>query len=74
MARPKLAPKTRLNLEMSEESRRKLEYLRKATNADSLTEVIRKALAVYEFLWRQKASNGRLVVQTDDSEKELVLM
>ena len=75
MARPpKVNPTSRLNLEMPEETRRKLENLRKETNADSLAEVIRKALAVYDFLWHERAGGSRLMMRSEDGEKELVLL
>jgi hypothetical protein len=69
-----MTPTRRLNLEMSEESRKKLESLRKETSADSLAEVIRRALAVYDFLWREKTSGGKLLVKGPKGERELVLL
>jgi hypothetical protein len=39
-----------------------------------LAEVIRRAVAVYEFLWREKDSGAKLIVKGPDGEKELVLL
>ncbi len=51
MPRP-LVPggRTRLNLAISPEVKARLENLQERTEADSMTEVIRRALAVYERL------------------------
>jgi hypothetical protein len=54
--------------------RKQLEALRDRTQADSLAEVIRRALAVYDFLHSEKEKGGRLVVQDDAGERELVLL
>lgn len=53
---PSPNPKTRLNLEVSESVRTLLEDLRKRTDADSLTEVIRRAVAVYDVLVATRAT------------------
>jgi len=39
-----------------------------------MTQVIRKALAVYDFLWQEKSKGGKLVVKSEDGERELVLL
>jgi hypothetical protein len=64
----------RLNLEMTENVRQKLEDLRGLTEADSLAEVVRRALLVYEYLWDEKRTGGTLIIKKDDKEKELVLL
>ena len=45
-----------------------------SAHADSLAEVIRRALAVYDFLWSESAQGGKLVVKGKQGEKELVLL
>ena len=71
---PRKKPTSRLNLEMSLVVRQRLERLRDETDADSLSEVIRKALAVYEYLWDAKSSGASLLVKDDSREKELLLL
>ena len=67
--------KRRLNLEMSEEVRQKLESLREKTDADSLSEVVRRALAVYDFLWSERERGTKLLVRgADDKDRELLLL
>ena len=65
---------TRLDLKMTEEVRQDLESLRDATQASSMSEVIARALAVYEFLWLEKKNGGKLVIKGPSGEKEVVLL
>ena len=59
---------------MNEEVREALESLRDVTRAHSLTEVICRAVAVYEFLWSEKKDGGKLVIKGRSGEKEVVLL
>ena len=70
----KTRPSRRLNLEMNEAVRESLESLRDQTKADSLAEVVRRALAVYDFLWdAQKKGSTFFVREVDGKKKEVVL-
>jgi len=54
--------------------RQKLEALRDKTQANSLTEVVQRALAVYEFLHAEKSKGHALVVKDKGGgAKEVVL-
>jgi hypothetical protein len=66
-------PKSRLTLELTEAVRQRLEDLRLRTQADSLTEVIRRALAVYDHLWTVKEQGGTIQVKDAEGLKELLL-
>lgn len=66
-------PTSRLNLEIAEQVREKLERLRDSTNADSLTEVIRRALAVYDILHSTAAEGGTIILKTGEGEQKLVI-
>jgi hypothetical protein len=75
----KTTPTRRLSLEMTEPVRERLENLRDQTEADSLTEVIRRSLAVYDYLWGEKSKGGKILIRTADKdgkpeERELVLL
>jgi hypothetical protein len=60
---------------MGESARQKLEALRDQTQANSLTEVVQRALAVYEFMHAEKAKGNVLVVKDPaGGEKEVVLL
>jgi len=64
----------RLNLEIGEEARKRMEELRDETGSRSLTDVVSRALAVYEYLWRQKKTGSRVLVQDSEGTRELVLL
>lgn len=55
--------------------RARLEELRELTEAESMSDVIRRALAVYDFLVIQKLGGGHVVLRrADGSEVELALV
>lgn len=54
--------------------RDRMEELRDETGAHSLTEVISRSLAVYDFLWTQKKAGAKLLVQDSEGMRELVLL
>jgi hypothetical protein len=54
-------------------TRERIERLRDATEADSLTEVIRRALAAYEVLVQARAAGAKLVIREGRNEREIVL-
>lgn len=66
-------PKVRLSLELTERVRDRLERLRQQTEADSLTEVIRRALTLYDMVVND--SNGRVVIRSKEGvEQEIVVL
>jgi hypothetical protein len=64
----------RLNLIMSKKVRLRLERLRDQIDADSLAEVIRYSLAVYDFLLSEKKRGGELLVRSSDGKTERPLV
>ena len=66
-------PMTRLSLEMAESVRKQLEHIRDQTHADSLAEVIRRALAVYDILRKTTSEGGVIVLHTAKGEQQLVI-
>ena len=71
---PRKQAGSRLNLELSDEARQKLETLRKQTDAESLVDVIRRALTVYDFLWNAKNEGGTLIIRSNHREREVILL
>ena len=64
----------RLNLELSQAAKARIQRLRETTDAHSLSEVVRRALATYDSLWEEKMRGGVVVVRLQDGkEKELLL-
>jgi hypothetical protein len=51
-------PTIRLNLDMLAEIKSQLEELRDLTHADSMSEVIRRALAVYDLVLSRNTNDG----------------
>lgn len=74
MRRASEIPKVRLNLEMAEVVRKQLEQLRTKTHADSLAEVIRRSLVVYDYLWSAKENGATVLLKDDTGMRELFLM
>jgi Arc/MetJ-type ribon-helix-helix transcriptional regulator len=67
-------PKVRLNLDITLEAKEQIEGLRERTHSDSMSEVVRRALAVYDFLWTQKDGGATTILRfTDGSETLLPL-
>jgi hypothetical protein len=64
----------RLNLEIGKQAREKMEELMSDTGARSLTDVVSRALAVYDFLWGRKKKGGKILIQDDEGTRELVLL
>jgi hypothetical protein len=74
MPRPtKTTPTSRLTLEMPEPVRKQLEHVRDQTHASSLTEVIQRALAVYDLLRKATAEGAKIVLENEGNERELAI-
>ena len=75
MSRPaRTEPKVRLNLEISQAVRERLERLRERTGAETITEVIRRALALHELLLDQTDQGGEILARKDGHERLFVLV
>ena len=64
----------RLNLEIGREVRERMEELQSETGARSLTDVVSRALAVYDYLSRHKKNGAKILIQDDSGTRELVLL
>lgn len=51
-----------------------MEQLRDETGAHSLTEVISRSLAVYDFIWTQKKAGAKVIIEDNEGRRELVLL
>ena len=71
---PSTEKRVRLNLELPVRVRDQLERLKKMSEADSLTEVIRRAVILFEFLLELRASKATIIIRAKNgSEKEVIL-
>ncbi len=61
---------------MTTAARARLERLRETTQAETLADVVRRALAVYEYLRKEQSDGAQLRIRRpdDDTERELVLL
>lgn len=67
--------KIRLNLTMNTQVKLKLEELQKKTQADSMSEVIRRALALYDLIWTEKNNECATIIRCKDGkEREVELL
>lgn len=76
MPRPAInEARSRLHLELPERVRNRLEEIRVLSEADSLTEVVRRALAVYDVLLvAVRDRKEKVVLRSEDGkERELVI-
>ncbi|WP_145211953.1 ribbon-helix-helix protein, CopG family [Gimesia alba] len=73
---PKKIPnKVRINLELPKAVKDRVERLRKASEAESMSEVIRFSIAVYELLWSAQKDGSDIVIRNPDgTESELHLL
>ena len=65
-------PTSRLNLELSQAVRDRLETLRDEVDADSITEVIRRALALYDHVWTKRREGYELALVGPKGQKKTV--
>ncbi len=63
--------RVRLNLDLPERVRERLERVRVLSESDSLTEVIRRALAVYDTLLTSTHEEGcKVIIRSGDGKTE----
>ncbi len=60
-----------MTLELPAKAREKLERLSKETD-QSLSEVIRRALATYDLLWTESQSGHSVILRGPEGEREVI--
>jgi hypothetical protein len=56
---------------MAEETRNRILKLQDDTGARSMAEVIRRALATYEYFWVQTQARKEVIVRDEEGEKKV---
>ena len=75
MPRPKQEQeKRKLTLELSLPVHERLRSLQQRSEADSLTEVIRRSLAVYDLLLAARENGEEIILRSSGGEKTLALV
>ena len=64
--------RVRLSLDISAQVKEKLESLETRTDAGSITEVIRRALAVYDLIIAQQEESGKIIFRYADGVEEVL--
>ena len=69
------SPKTRLNIELPERWRLRLEQLRTVGASDSITEVVRRAVSIYDVLITAIRERGEKVIlrSPGGAEREIII-
>lgn len=62
----------RLNLRVSQKVRDRLEKLLARSEAESMSDVVRTALAIYDEILGMQEEGGRLYLETSDGERARV--
>ena len=75
MARPKTShPRKRLNLDIPAKTYDKVVALRDRTEAESLTEIVRRSTSLLEFAVDAKERGARFIIRNfDGTEREIVI-
>ena len=71
MAATKATDRTRLSLDVSPKVREQLDHLEARTEAGSITEVIRRALSLYDLVTEHQMEGGKLVFRHADGDEEI---
>lgn len=56
-------PKSRLNIELTTDVKAKIEALQVQTQAGSITEVIRRAITLYDMVWERSLRGNKFYIQ-----------
>ena len=59
-----------MHLDLTEDVRSRLASLRDDTSADSLSEVIRRSIALYDFVISEKKNGATVIIKTADGEQK----
>ena len=72
MAATKATDRTRLSLDVSPKVREQLDHLEARTEAGSITEVVRRALSLYDLVTEHQVEGGKLVFRHADGDEEIL--
>tara|TARA_R110002095_G_scaffold171233_2_gene148802 strand:- start:178 stop:420 length:243 start_codon:yes stop_codon:yes gene_type:complete len=71
----KIPDKVRINLELPGKLRERIEHVKELSEAESVSEVLRWSLAVYEYLWTEKEIGSEVIIRKKNGkETELQLL
>lgn len=59
-------------MDVTPEARDKLESVQRKSGASTLIEVFKKAMALYELVLDQQATNGKVILENPDGSREVL--
>ena len=75
MNKRKAKPRERLNLVINDDTKARLERIKKECNADTVSEIMRKALTVFERLTKHTRDGGIIILRSKNkTECELLII
>jgi hypothetical protein len=64
--------KIRLSIDLNPEAKALLDEVQRKSQSNTLVEVFRKAIALYELVLDQQASKGKVVLENSDGTREVL--
>lgn len=74
MARVSKTDKVPLHLQVSKQARERIVELQRMSESESMSEVVRRALALYEIALRNRQDGGRLLLEEGGERREIILL
>ena len=74
MTEEKKTKKVKLNFIVSQKIRDRLTYLQVLTESQSLSDVMRKAVAIYDFIQNEMRDGGKIFVHYEDKDPKEILI
>ena len=68
------AKKVKLNFIVSQKIRDRLTYLQEFSGSSSISDVMRKAVAIYDFIQHEMKSGGKIFVHYEGKEPKEILI
>lgn len=64
----------RLNLRLTEEQQKRIAKLMEASDSASMTDTVRRAVAVYEKLLELRSNKQRIIIRNEDGEESDLML
>ena len=75
MGRPKKSDeRTRLNLVVDQATRERIEAIQEQTGADTMSESVRRAVAIYERMLTLTSDGAEIVLRTTEGAERIIMI
>lgn len=65
---------TRLNLDLNEQTKEKLERAKGLTQSSSMVDVVRRALALFIACLENEQQGGKVILKTKDGQESVIII